>query len=57
MTRMTQSLLWAAIILAAAVVSNLNGLSDSASFAVVTGLSAAAWGSINRGTACKRPLA
>ena len=57
MSRTTQSLLWAATIIAAAVASNLNGLSDSASFAVISGLSAAAWGSISRGTACKRPLA
>ena len=53
MTRIQQSLLWAVAILVVALVSKMNDLNGSVSFALVMGLTAAAWASINRGgSAC-----
>lgn len=45
----SKALLWAAIIIAAALVANGQGMSDSASFALITGLSAAAVASLYGG--------
>ena len=47
-----KALIWAAILIGAAVLASSQGLSDGASFALVTGLSGAAWGSINGRSAC-----
>ncbi len=47
-----KALVWAAIILGAAFLANSQGLSDGASFALVTGLTGAAWGSINSRSSC-----
>lgn len=46
MTQVQKALIWAAIIIAAALVANGQGLSDSASFGIVAGLSGAAIGTI-----------
>lgn len=55
MNTKTVALLWAAIIIAAAFLSAANGLSDSASFGIIAGLSGAAYGSIiGKSGACKR---
>lgn len=52
MSRIVHSLIWAAAILGAAVVSNVSGLSDSASWGVILGLSGAAIASLGSGSSC-----
>ncbi len=52
MTVQTKALLWAAIIISAALISVGMGLSDAASFGVVSGLSGAACGSLASTKAC-----
>ena len=53
MTNRAKALVWAAIILAAAFVANVQGLSESASFGLIAGLTGAAWGSIQTRSACR----
>ena len=47
----TKALLWAAIIIAAALMASGLDLSASASFGLISGLTGAAWGSVSTGTA------
>lgn len=47
----TKALLWAAIIIAAALMASGLDLSASASFGLVAGLTGAAWGSVSSGSA------
>ena len=54
MGRIFHSLIWAGAILIAALISSGSGLSDDASFAVVLGLSGAAWASLTPGNPCTR---
>ena len=54
MTVRVKALLWAAIIIAAAIIMNMQGMSDSASFGVVMGLSGAALGALNSEVGCRR---
>ena len=49
-----KALIWAAIILCAAVVMNVMNLSNGASIGVITGLSGAAWGSLQADSGCGR---
>ena len=46
MSMIFKSLAWAVLIIAAASAADANGLSDSASFAVIAGLAGAAVGSL-----------
>lgn len=48
----TQALLWAAAIIAAALIANTYGLSDGASVGIISGLSGAAWGSLQMDSSC-----
>ena len=52
MTIIQKSILWAAIIIAATLLATGLGMSDSASFAVVMGLTGAAYASIYSGKGC-----
>jgi len=54
MTYRTKALLWAAIIIAAAITSVALGLNQGASFGIVGGLSGAAWGSLQSDLGCGR---
>ncbi len=54
MTRRNKSLLWAALIIAAAIASVAIGLNDGASIGIIGGLSGAAWGSLQADGACGR---
>ncbi|WP_432201451.1 hypothetical protein ACRAQ7_04500 [Erythrobacter sp. W53] len=55
MSIQSKALIWASIIIAAAFVANGHGLSDSASFGIIMGLTGAAWGTLNSGrSACGR---
>nr|WP_298931984.1 hypothetical protein [uncultured Erythrobacter sp.] len=54
MTRTAQALIWAAIIIAAALIAASYGLSNGASIGIVTGLSGAAWGSLQADSPCIR---
>ncbi|MBV7258721.1 hypothetical protein [Erythrobacter crassostreae] len=54
MTRNTQALIWAAIIIAAALICVSYGLNNAASFGIVSGLSGAAWGSLQADSPCVR---
>ena len=54
MKRISYSLVWAAAIIVASIVAASSGLSDGASFAVVIGLSGAAWASLHADGACSR---
>ena len=49
-----KALIWAAVIIGAALLGSLSGLSDSASFGVVAGLTGAAWASIHADGSCAR---
>ena len=54
MTEVQKGLIWAAIILAVAAVARWNGVNEDASFAIIAGLSAAAWASIDtKGARCR----
>ena len=50
----TKALIWASIIIAAAIVSVMFGLNQGASMGIVGGLSGAAWGSLNSDITCAR---
>lgn len=52
MGRIIHSLIWASAIIVAALVSNANGLGDAASFAIVIGLSGAAWAALQSAPGC-----
>ena len=52
MVNIWKSLAWAGVIIAAAVVMQAHGMSDSASFGVIAGLSGAAVGSLNSDFSC-----
>ncbi len=54
MSKNFQALLWASIIITAAIIMNLQGVSDNASIGVVLGLSGAAWGSLQTDAGCGR---
>ncbi|MBD2843072.1 hypothetical protein [Erythrobacter rubeus] len=54
MSKILQSLIWAGAIIAAALFCVSNGVSDSASFGIVMGLSGAAWGSLQGEMGCGR---
>lgn len=55
MTHIQKALLWAAAIIIAAIITQWNGLSDSASFGITAGLSGAAIGSLyGKGPRAKR---
>lgn len=54
MTKTSQALIWAAIIIAAALIASAMDLSNAASFGIVTGLSGAAWGAIESEAGCGR---
>ena len=47
-----KALIWATIILGVAFVANAQGLSDSASYGLIAGLTGAAWGSIQSRSVC-----
>ena len=49
MSAKSKALIWAAIIMAAAIIANGQGLSDSASFTITMGLTGAAIASITTG--------
>ena len=49
-----KALLWAAIMIGAAIASRFTDLSDGARFGSIAGLSGAAWGSLHGDTACGR---
>lgn len=57
MTKTHQALLWAAIIIAAALIVAALDLGTGASFGVVGGLSGAAWGSLSSNIDSKRACA
>ncbi|MEL6706898.1 MAG: hypothetical protein AAFP79_01350 [Pseudomonadota bacterium] len=57
MTKTHQSLLWAAIIIAAALLVASLDLGTGASFGVIGGLSGAAWGSLSSNIDSKRGCA
>ena len=50
----SKALLWAAIIILAAILSVSMGLNNGAAFGVIGGLSGAAWGSLQADGACGR---
>jgi len=52
MTNHVKALSWAGIIIAAAFIANAQGLSDGASYSLIAGLTAAAWGSIHSRRGC-----
>lgn len=54
MTAKNKAFVWAFIILAAAIAMNIYGLSNAASFGVVSGLTGAAWGSIYSESGCTK---
>ena len=54
MTQTSKALIWAVMIIVAALVASAYNLSDSASFGLIAGLSGAAWGSIQSETVCGR---
>jgi len=54
MTYRIKALLWAAIIIAAAIVTVILGLNQGASFGIVGGLSGAAWGALQETSGCGR---
>jgi len=54
MSNMAKALLWAGIIIGAAVFMQAQGMSDNASMGVVAGLTGAAWGSLNSNMGCGR---
>ncbi|MHA7820753.1 MAG: hypothetical protein ACX930_13995 [Erythrobacter sp.] len=49
MSRMNQSLIWAGVIIAAALLCVSQGLSDGASFGIIAGLTGAAVGAVRSG--------
>ena len=49
-----KALLWACIIIAAAILMNGGGVSDSASLAVIIGLTGSAWANIGVKGGCAR---
>ena len=54
MSDVQKGLVWAAIILGVAAIARWNGVNEDASYALVAGLSAAAWASIgSKGTRCR----
>ena len=54
MTARSKALIWAAIIIAAALICSGMGLSNAASFGMVSGLTGAAWGSLSSDISCGR---
>lgn len=54
MTRVQTALLWASVIIAAAIIMSAINLSDAASFAVVTGLTGAAWAALGSDYECSK---
>ncbi|WP_158094267.1 hypothetical protein [Erythrobacter donghaensis] len=54
MTTTGKALIWAVAIIAAAFVMRALGMSDGASFAVIAGLTGAAWASLNSEKGCGR---
>ena len=54
MSNVGKALLWAAVIIAAAIFMQAQGMNDGASFGVIAGLSGAAWASLNAETGCRR---
>lgn len=50
----SKALLWAAIIIASALIMSTMGLSSGASFGVISGLSGAAWGTLQADGSCGR---
>jgi len=54
MKRIVHSIVWAAMIIAAALIATSAGLGDAAGFAIVAGLSGAAWGAISADMLCGR---
>ncbi|WP_379553268.1 hypothetical protein [Qipengyuania sp. DGS5-3] len=53
MSIQSKALIWASIIIAAAFVANGQGLSDSASFGIIMGLTGAAYGSLYTRGSCQ----
>ena len=54
MGKIILSLIWAGAILAAALISAANDLSDGATFGIIMGLTGAAWSSLYADTPCGR---
>ncbi|MGB3471726.1 MAG: hypothetical protein WBA51_12970 [Erythrobacter sp.] len=54
MTAITKALIWAAIIIAAALFASASDLSSGASFGIIAGLSGAAWGTLQSKAGCAR---
>ena len=54
MTYRTKALLWAAVIIGAAIMTVILGLNQGASFGLVGGLSGAAWGTLQETSGCAR---
>ena len=57
MTIQGKALIWAAFIIVAALAASASNMTDNASFALITGLTGAAWASIQSQTNCKRGCA
>lgn len=54
MTVKSRALLWAAIIISAALICTSLGLNTGASFGIFSGLTGAAWGSLSGDLGCGR---
>ncbi len=54
MTYRTKALLWAAVIIGAAIMTVILGLNQGASFGIVGGLSGAAWGTLQSDVGCRQ---
>ncbi len=54
MSEVSKALIWAGIMIIAALLASSSNMSDSASFALIAGLTGAAWGSIHSEAACGR---
>ena len=54
MTNRAKAVTWAVIIIAAAFLTQSQGLSDAASYGVIAGLTGAAWGTVHSRRRCGR---
>ncbi|MEL7218916.1 MAG: hypothetical protein AAGK01_10855 [Pseudomonadota bacterium] len=57
MLRFLMTITWVALILGVAIWTQSQGMSDSASFGVIAGLSGAAWGTMHSDLGCGRRCA
>lgn len=54
MNRILHSLVWATVIITAALICAAQGMSDGASFGIIAGLTGAAWGALQSSSGCRR---